>query len=254
MRSLWIAAGALALVTGVSSAQDPKPAAPPALRIGVKVTNSIDGTPEKVNHVQWFVWRQLHLFGARVDSLIPTQNAKTEQYIESINKTWAEKEPDAPPAAFIIEGSASSNYDNSEFFGQGQAHNFKGTLSLQVKTAEGEVLASFEWKHSWGRLPANYTQKQTLQEYTDMLWSTALIGVLNVPQIRERIPASKAKEVDTWIEKNIKRISEPLVKQNMADCDLQKFLESLKGGEDEDGDEDHDEGGKHDEGKDADDK
>ena len=185
MRSLWIAAGALALVTGVSSAQDPKPAAPPALRIGVKVTNSIDGTPEKVNHVQWFVWRQLHLFGARVDSLIPTQNAKTEQYIESINKTWAEKEPDAPPAAFIIEGSASSNYDNSEFFGQGQAHNFKGTLSLQVKTAEGEVLASFEWKHSWGRLPKNATQAEVAEAFFLDVDQALVAWVFGFPEVLE---------------------------------------------------------------------
>ncbi|MEZ6188796.1 MAG: hypothetical protein R3F62_27810 [Planctomycetota bacterium] len=233
MRSTWIAAAALAVAAGVSSAQEQKPAGAHPLRIGVKVTNSIDGSPEKVNHVQWFMWRQLHLFGIRVDSLLPTQNAKTESYIESINKTWAEKDPDAPPADYIVEGSASSDYDNSEFFGQGQAHNFKGTISVQVKNAAGEVVASFEWKHSWGRLPANYTQKQTRQEYTDMLWSSVMIGVLSVPEIRERIPEAKAKEVETWVQKNIERIREPLLKQNMEDCDVQKFLESLapEGGE-----------------------
>lgn len=231
MRSLWIAAGALALATGLASAQDSKPT---ALRVGVKLTNSIDGEPEKVNHVQWFVWRQLHLFGIRVDSLLPTQNAKTESYIEQTNKKWEELEPEAAPAAFIVEGSASSNYDNSEFFGQGQAHNFKGEIKVEVKSAEGEVLATFNWKHSWGRLPANYTKKQTRQEYTDMLWTSVLIGVLKVPAIREKIHPSKHKEVDKWISKNIKRISEPLTKQNMEDCDIQKFFDSLQDdGEDE---------------------
>ena len=217
----------LFLVLGVASAQDqPQPNPSHALRVAVKIESTVDGQPEPVQGIQYNTWERLTSFGIRVDSLLPVNHPKLDPYVAGKAKAWDEQEPGAAPATLVIEGRQGCDYNNSEFFGQGQAHNYKGKLTVTVKTPTGETLATFDWEHSWGRLPTNYTKSQVQKEYMDMLATTLALGLLQLEQIRARVPEAKKAELEKWEARERKRIYEPL-RQNMADCPVATYLKTL---------------------------
>jgi len=232
-------AGCLALLAAPVLAQEAaQGGADGPLRIGLRLDTSVDGEAEKVNGFQYYVWLKLHQAGCRVDSLVSTRNSRQDDYIAKQAQRWAANDPaeGGPPADLIVEGNASCDYDNSEFFGQGQAHNYWGSLHVEVKQPEGETIAVFDWDHSWGRLPTNYTRSQVLREYGDMLFTSLIIGLLSLDEIQARIPADERAKTLEWIEEERQRVLEPLG-ENMSECDIAVFLRSLgEEGEGEGGD------------------
>jgi hypothetical protein len=223
---------ALFLALGTAFAQDqpppdaPKPAATGTLRVSVKIESSVDKSAEAVQGIQYNTWERLTHFGIRVDSLLPVGHPKLDPYVAGKAKAWEEKEPNAAPASLVIEGSQACEYNDANFFGQGQAHNYKGKLTVTVKTPEGETLATFDWEHTWGRLPTNYTKSQVQKEYMDMLATSLVLGLLKLEQVRSRVPADKKGDLEKWEAKERKRIFEPL-KSNMSESPLAKFLKTL---------------------------
>jgi hypothetical protein len=220
----------LALLAAPLPAQEGPPPAPAAgaapLRVAIRLGSRVDGEPEQINSFQYYVWERCHSFGLRADSTLPINSAKMDEYIAKVGRGWEAKQAAAPPASLIIEGEAACDYNNSEFFGQGQAHNYKGKLTVTVKTAAGEVLHTFTWDHSWGRLPTNYTKSQVLREYNDMLFTTLILGVFHLEQVRAGIPPDKQAELKKWEEKQRERILGPL-KENSPDCAIAQFLRAL---------------------------
>lgn len=231
---------ALLLLTPARAQEGAQPegaqaAAGAPLRVAIRLQSNVDEEPEKLNSFQYYVWERCHSFGLRADSLLPVNSPKMDDYIAKATKGWEAKQPDAPPASLVIEGVAACSYNNSEFFGQGQAHNYKGKLTVTVKDGAGNVIHTFDWEHSWGRLPTNYTKSQVLREYNDMLFTSLILGLFHIEQVRAGVPADKQAELKKWEEKQRERILGPL-KENMSDCQLARFLQALAGeagGEDE---------------------
>lgn len=214
----------LLLLAPLGRAQD-TPAPPGApVRVAVRIESRVDGAAEPINGLQYTVWERLVAFGLQADALLPVGNAKYDDYIAKKSAAWAS----APPAGLIVEGVAACDYNNSEFFGQGQAHNYKGRLTVTVKDAGGQLLHTFDWEHSWGRLPTNYTKSQVLKEYNDMLCTSLVLGLLHDERVRAGIPEDKRAALKKWEEENRKRILDPL-KENMSKCHLARFLRALAG-------------------------
>ena len=235
MRAVTLLAPLALLLAGAAAhAQEgDKPAEPAAgapLRVAIRLQSQVDGEPEKLNSLQYYVWERCHSFGLRADSVLPINHPKMDDYIAKATRGWESKQPDAAPASLIVEGVAACSYNNSEFFGQGQAHNYKGKLTVTVKDAAGNLIHTFDWEHSWGRLPTNYTKSQVLKEYNDMLFTSLILGLFHLEQVRAGVPQDKQAELKKWEEKHRERILAPL-KENMGDCQVARFLRALGGEE-----------------------
>lgn len=224
----------LAFVPGLVTAQDtPTPPTEPvapvahALRVTLDLTSQVDGEPEPANTFQYYLFERLSFFGVRVDSLKPVGQERFDSWIQRKVARWEKQEPGAPPASLAISGSAGCTYSNSEFFGQGQAHNFQGRVDVALKDAAGAELFKVSFEHSWGRLPTRHTRSQVQQEYNDMVFTGVLLAILHQPQVWAGIPEGKREELRTWAEQQKRRLLEPL-QANMADCQLATLLEGLK--------------------------
>jgi hypothetical protein len=207
--------------------QPAQPAAPASARVSVDLTSTVDGNPEPANTFQYFVVERLHTIGKmRVDSLRPVGTEALDGWIQRQTARWEQKEPNAAPATMAITGSATCAYNNAQFFGQGQAHNFQGTIDVTVRDAAGVEITRVAFAHSWGRLPARYTRSQTQQEYNQMVFTAVVMQILCHPTVWATIPEAKRADAATWINEQKTRLLEPL-QQNMAGCELAKLLNSL---------------------------
>jgi hypothetical protein len=198
-----------------------------ALRVGVDLASMVDNEPEATNGFQYLVVARLSAYGLRVDSNRPVGDARYDGWIQRKTARWEKVEPNAPPAQLTISGSAGCTYDNAEFFGQGQAHNYKGKVDVSVKDASGTEVAHIALEHTWGRLPQQHTKSQTLQEYDDMLFTGVVLALLHQPAILAGIPQDKRAELDTWTQQQKERLLAPLQASNMGDCQLAVLLNGL---------------------------
>lgn len=235
-RSLLAAAtlgAVLAAVPGLVTAQETPPAQPPqpaaahALRVALDLTSQVDGEPEPANTFQYYLFERLSHFGIRVDSLEPVGQERLDAWMQRKTAGWDKKEPGAPAASLAISGAAGCTYSNSEFFGQGQAHNFQGRVDVALKDAAGTELFRVSFEHSWGRLPTRYTRSQVQQEYNDMVFTGVLLALLHRPELWNGVPEGKREELRTWVEQQKQRLLGPL-ETNMADCQLATLLKGLQ--------------------------
>lgn len=223
----------LALVPGLVSAQEtPTPPAQPAaptahaLRVTLDLTSQIDGAPEPANTFQYHLFERLTAFGIRVDSAKPVGQERLDGWMQRRIAKWEQQEPGAPPATLTISGTAGCTYSNSEFFGQAQAHNFKGRVDVSLKDAAGTELHRVALDHEWGRLPQRHTKSQVNQEYNQMVFNGVLIALLHRPELWSGIPEGKRAEARAWIEEQKERILSPL-EANQANCPLVTMLKGL---------------------------
>lgn len=218
------------LVLSPALAQDDAPAQPAELptRVELALMSLVDDAAETPNTLQYFFWERFTKFGYRADAVNPVNHAKLDAYITKRAEGWAEKDGESPqPATFRIEGEAVCNYDSAEFFGQGQAHNYKGRINVNLlDAATGETIAQFQLEHSWGRLPANYTKRKTLEEYNTMVFGAVLLGILKHERVQATIPASKRPTVDRFMQDMKERILGPL-EESMSECEVAVYLREL---------------------------
>jgi dsDNA-binding SOS-regulon protein len=212
----------LLLTPSLASAQD-------TLRVTLDVSESLDGSAARMNTFQYYAFRQLHTFGLRVDSLAEVNNSRCDDWIASRTARWAEQDGDtSPPATLSLRGQATAEYDNAEFYGQSQAHNFKGSARVTLADADGSVLAEFVFNHEWGRLPARYTKSQTQQEFNDVLFTTVLIGILTHESVAAGIPEDKQEDLATWIVEQRDRVLRALEGNNMEESEIAEYLRGLE--------------------------
>jgi len=235
MRSLAALLTLLALCPALAQ-DEPAPAELPA-RVELALVSLVDDAAEAPNTLQYFFWERFNKFGFRADALNPVNHAKLDAFISKRAAAWAEQDPGEAAgtpqtATFRLEGEASCNYDSAEFFGQGQAHNYKGRINVNLlDAASGETIAHFQFEHSWGRLPTNYTKRKTLEEYNTMVFGAVLLGVLKNERVWNAIPAGKRAGVEAFMQEMKERILTPL-EESMGDCQIAGFLRELFPAED----------------------
>lgn len=228
-----VTGGVLAIVPSLVSAQEtpttPTPAEPAAraLRVALNLTSQVDGEPERANTFQYYLFERLSHFGLRVDSLAPVGQERLDAWVQRKSATWEKREPGAPAATLVISGTAGCTYANAEFFGQAQAHNFKGRVDVTLEDAAGTELFRVAFEHEWGRLPTRHTRSQVQQEYNDMVFTGALLALLHRPEVLAGVPQGKRAEVQTWIEEQKRRLLTPL-ETNQADSPLARLLQGLE--------------------------
>ena len=228
----------LAVVSGTMGAwaQDPEPQ-PALLRVRLEVSEEVvevsdpDTNTQQINTFQYYLFRNLHQFGIRVDSANRIGHSQLDGWVDRQEARWAERDPSTAPASLVLQGNSHATYDMSEFFGQGQAHNYAGTAELRVLTPAGDPVATFQISHDWGRLPARFTQQETLREYNDQVFTALLLAVLHLDEVRAGVPEDKQDDLEAFIERERERILRPL-RESEAEYELVDFLEAL-GADDE---------------------
>jgi hypothetical protein len=210
-------------------ATNPPAASGPTLRVSLDLASQVDGEAEPVNGLQYFVFERLANFGLRVDSRRPAGQERFDTWMNKKVARWEEQAPDAAPATLAISGSSGCTYDNAPFFGQAQAHNFKGRVNVELKDAAGATVAAIAFDHSWGRLPSKFTRSQTLQEYHQMVSTAVVLALLSRPEIQAGVPEGKKGELATYITEQKEKLLKPL-RENMAECELAKLVEGLPSG------------------------
>jgi hypothetical protein len=210
-----------------------KPAAPapastgPALRVNIDLGSELDGVKPARNDFLYFVWERLTFFGIRAEVLKPVGDPKLDRYVEGKAARWQAQQPDAPRASIVIVGNAPTTYADAQFYGQGQSHTFTGRVDVEVKDADGGVLATIGYTHNWGRLPADKTKSQTQQEYEQMVYTTAVLALLSRPEIRAGVPEAKQAELTAWIADQKKKLKKPLEGTSLEKGELATILDNL---------------------------
>lgn len=217
MRALLLSSTLLLVAAPLALAQDtpeaPAPAegegqaeegaeeAAPALdpRVSVSSESKLDGEAREQNTLQAFLWERLNHFHLRVDSAKPSGIKQMDAYIAKIAKWWEKEAPGAGPAQVKIEATQDVRYDASEFYGEGQAHNFHGTLAAQIKDAKGEVTAKIEFPFAWGwGNNSGLTKNQAFEAYSKTAQTALAVLILNHPAVRERVPEKRRKQLAKW--------------------------------------------------------
>lgn len=231
--SLVLASPALAQGTPANPPPQ-QPATPPAqqgaaqaptLRVDVDLSCQVEDQPESPDSFQYYVWERLNKFGLRVDSLRPVGDQRLDQFVANVAAKHS-KLPDQAPATLHITGSAVSTYANAEFFGQGQAHTFRGRIDVELKDASGARIAQFGLAHEWGRLPQQYTKSKTKSEYHQMVQGAVVLWLLTRPEVAAGVPEGKRAELAAFIAETKQKLLHPLVEADMTG-ELRTFLEGL---------------------------
>ncbi len=173
--------------------------APDPKRVSLATECVLDGEAAKPNTLQYFLWERLNHFRLRVDSAKPIGAKNLDAYVAKIAKWWEKEEPQAGPPSLTITAKQEVKYDAAEFYGEAQAHNFKGTIRADVKDAAGETLLVVEFPFAWGRLiSSGLTKNQVFMRYSQLVQTGLALQVLNHAAVRERIPAKKRKDLAKW--------------------------------------------------------
>lgn len=172
-------------------------------RIALDATETLDKKAVEPNGLQYFLWERLNFFRFRIDSKRPIGQKKLDAYVAKMDRYWKKKDPEgAQPTDFTLTVKQESSYDAAKFYGEAQAHNYKGSISAELKDADGKVLETFAFSLSWGRLISSGLSKRQVQLRYDQMIHTALaIGILNHPKIKARIPAKFLPELLKWSKK-----------------------------------------------------
>ncbi|RMG11054.1 MAG: hypothetical protein D6731_16375 [Planctomycetota bacterium] len=228
-------------------AQDPGPASRPsegekekryALRVKLDARATLDGEPVDPNLLLGFVYGELTKFGIRVESAAETGHAGFDQWIRGQKKRWAKREPDAPPPRLVIWAREESDYNGAKFYGETQAHVFKGKTCAKVSDAEGNVLAEFSYRFEWGKAirkmrkdgsVENRTKPGVMRDYDQFMHKTLVLGLLCQDAIRAGVPEGKRASLEKYLKKTRDFLLGALEKSTRAtrEGELARFLRSL---------------------------
>lgn len=210
-------------VTTAPAAPAPDQAAP--LRISLDLGCDVEGTAESPDTFQYYVWERLNNFGLRVDSTRPI-GGEFDRFVQRRAERWTKDQPAQGPATLLLSGRSACDYANAEFFGQAQAHTFRGRVDVELKDAAGARVAQVGFAHEWGRLPQNYTKARTRKEYHQMVHGAVVLWLLSQPQVLAGVPEAKRAELQTFITETKALILHPL-EEAQDECEVRTLLQGL---------------------------
>lgn len=209
-----------------------QPAEPTDPRIVLDGTATLDKKPVEPNGLQYFLWERLNFFRFRIDSKQPVGQKKLDDFVAKMNRYWKKKDPEgAQPVDFTLSVKQEISYDASKFYGEAQAHNYKGSIWAELKDAEGKVIEAISFSLSWGRLISSGLSKRQVQLRYDQMVHTALaLAILNHPKIKTRIPAKYQAELLTWSKKQQEDLLGVLdgSTEALKQGDMAKLVRSIK--------------------------
>jgi hypothetical protein len=233
---------ALVLLPLASMAQDAptsQPAAKPAtLRVGLDGEQTVDGEPLDQNTIQAFAFGELHKFGIRIDSLKKTGIPAFDKWLKSTKANWEKRDPDAPGASLVITARQKASYNGAKFYGETQAHVYKGGMEVEIKDGAGETVASFAYTFQWGKavrrkMPdgsvETRTKPQVMRKFDELLQKTMVVGILAQPAVRAGIPKTKLGKLDKYLKKTRTFLLKNLETKTEAvkNGELARFLRGL---------------------------
>lgn len=213
-------------------APPPAPPGPDPKRVAVAATASLDGQAAKPNTLQYFLWERLNAFKLRVDCANPIGAKQFDNYVAKITRWWEKEEPEAGPASLTVTANQTTRYDASVFYGQAQAHNFKGELHAEIRDPAGEVLATFEFPFTYGRSigGSRLTKNQVFQTYNQISQTGLALLLLNHPSLHDRVPEKKREALKAWSIKERDRLLEMFDNSTdaMRESELANLLRDLQ--------------------------
>ncbi|MGE0710193.1 MAG: hypothetical protein AB7N76_07630 [Planctomycetota bacterium] len=209
-RSLWLAplplflAPFLAALPALAQEQpggSPAPAThTPSPRVEVSCEAKLDDAVIKPNGLQYFMYERFNTFRFRVDSKAPIGAKAFDKFVAKMDRFWAKQDPqNQDPVHFKLTVKQETKYDAAKFYGEAQAHNFKGTLNATLTRADGTKVMELSLPLSWGRLISSGLSKSQVQgRYDQMLHTAAAMGLLNHPEVLAKIPAKHRAALAKW--------------------------------------------------------
>lgn len=221
----------LVLLAGACLAQEAPPSAPPPqtpLRVAIDVTSKSGGEADAKNLFAYFLWERLNAFGVRVEVARPVGDERLDAYIQKKAARWEKEQPNAAPASLTITGGVDVAYDDAQFFGQAQAHSFKGRAEVDLKRGSGEQVHRVAVPHDFGRGTASgLTKQQVRDQYNNMLFTGVVLAILTRPEVQAGIPEGKKAEAATFVTERKASVLKSLEGAGLKDCDLAKLLRDL---------------------------
>jgi hypothetical protein len=240
-----LALALIAVPAVVLAQEDPQPAptSKPAaksttLRVKLDALPTVDDAPVDPNLMLGFVFGELHKFGIRVDTDHVTGNAGFDKWLRAQKKRWAKLEPDAPPPSLVITARQVSTYNGAKFYGETQAHVFKGQTTATLTDAEGKKIAEFSYKFEWGKAirkmgkdgsVEHRTKPGVMKDYDQFMQKTLVLGLLTQDAIRKGVPKNKLKKLDAYVKKTRSFLLDALEKSTEAtrEGELARFLRAI---------------------------
>lgn len=236
--ALTLSFGFLAAPT--ASAQDSQPAkkpdAKPATKLDPRIVldavGTLDGKTVVPNGLQYFLYERFNHFRFRLDSKHKIGQKKLDKFIDKMNRFWKKQDPENKQKAdFSIVARQTVKYDASKFYGEAQAHNYKGTIKVELKDASGAVIETIEFGLSWGRLISSGLSKRQVQvRYDQMVHTAVALGLLNHPKIKAKIKAKYQPALLKWSKAQKKSLLKVLEGSTEAlkKGDMAKFVRGIK--------------------------
>ncbi len=231
-----------------ASAQDSQPTSQPATdpadkpdtdkpvkldpRVVLDALGTLDDKTVVPNGLQYFLYERFNHFRFRVDSKHKVGQKKLDKFIDKMNRFWKKQDPENKQKAdFTLVARQTVKYDASKFYGEAQAHNYKGTIKVELKDGAGAVLETIEFGLSWGRLISSGLSKRQVQvRYDQMVHTAVALGVLNHPKVKAHIKAKYQPALLKWSKTQKKQLLKVL--EGSTDAlkkgDMAKFVRGVK--------------------------
>lgn len=169
-------------------------------RISLDGLGTLDDKTVAPNGLQYFIWERLNHYRFRVDSKHKIGQKKLDKYVDKMSRYWKKQDPEnKQKALFSIVVRQTVKYDASKFYGEAQAHNYKGGVKAELMDASGTVIQTIEFSLSWGRLISSGLSKRQVQvRYDQMVHTAVALGLLNNPKIKGEIKAKYQPDLLKW--------------------------------------------------------
>ncbi|MBL4849696.1 MAG: hypothetical protein JKY65_29550 [Planctomycetes bacterium] len=245
-----IAALSLALTCALGSvclAQDSQPTSQPtskpvkkavkkAVKLDPRVVLDAIGTLDKKavvpNGLQYFLYERFNYFRFRIDSKHKIGQKKLDKFIGKMDRFWKKQDPENKQTAdFSITIRQETKYDAAKFYGEAQAHNYKGKIKAELKDGNGTVLLTIEFGLSWGRLISSGLSKRQVQgRYDQMVHTAVALGLLNNSAIKDKILPKYKIALAKWSKKQKKTLLKVLEgsTETLKKGEMAKFVRGVK--------------------------
>lgn len=201
-------------------------------RVMVDALATLDEKPVAPNGLQYFLYERFNYFRFRVDSKHKIGQKPLDKFIAKMNRFWTKRDPEnKQKPEFTVVARQTVKYSDSKFYGEAQAHNYKGTIKVELKDAAGTVIETIEFGLSWGRLLSSGLSKRQVQvRYDQMVHTAAAIGLLNHPKVKAHIKPKYQQALLKWSKtqrKNLLKVLEGST-DALKNGDMAKYVRGLK--------------------------